>query len=277
MKDARILLACIPFLLTACGGGGSSSGSNSSTSDNVSQESPAPDSGSQQLREMEASVYGFSTQAQQAAGATSGEDLSGVWLEVSGNIWSESGVEDGESIEGSYQDRITHVHFVKDNGTSIDISDCSSALRLYTFHFSTDTQVTWSNFPGDNLPVGTIKNNRVIEFGTTAYNSSKTTTTGSRDSSGQFTSRWVKLSSEVGASIGTLSGYGTRKNISCANILTREGERNGDNAHYYSATFRDTDGEWIFSDSESGNDSPSREGLQFSMSYDGAPVKFTLK
>ena len=56
-----------------------------------------------------------------------------------------------------------------------------------------------------------------------------------------------------------------------------EGERNGEDAHFYSATFRDTAGEWIFSDSNTGNDNPTRDGIQFSMSYDGAPVKFTLK
>lgn len=276
MKNAKLLVALAPFLLTACGGG--SGGNTASTSEaGVTVESPAPDSTSQQQREMAASINSFSTQAQSAAGATSGENLTGVWLEASGNIWSETGIEDGESVEGSYVDTIAHVHFVKDNGTSIDVSDCSSSLRLYTFHFEGDHQLVWGNFPGNVKPVGTIRDNRVIEFGSTDYSHSKTTANGSSDSSGHFSSRWVKLSSDIGSSIGSLSGYGTNKAISCANILTREGERNGEDAHFYSATFRDTAGEWIFSDSNTGNDNPTRDGIQFSMSYDGAPVKFTLK
>lgn len=274
MKNVRLLFACVPLLLAACGGGGSS-GSNAADTQ-AGGDSPTPGS-NQQQRQMEASINTFSTQAQRAAGAVSGDNLSGVWLEVSGNIWSESGTAGGESVEGSYVDNITHVHFVTDNGNSIDVSDCTSSLRLYTFHLSAANQITWSNFAGDNLPVGTIHNNRVIEFGATPYSHTKFSATDSISSSGTFTSRWVKLSSDIGSSIGTLSGYGTRKNISCANILTREGERNGDDAHAYNATFRDTDGEWLFSDSESGNDNPSREGLQFSMNYDGAPVKFILK
>lgn len=275
MKNAKLLVALAPLILTACGGG--SGGNASDASGTVPAESPATDSTSQQQQEMAASINSFTTQAQSAAGATSDENLTGVWLEASGNIWSESGTEDGESVDGSYVDTIAHVHFVKDNGTSVDISDCSSALRLYTFHFDGANQLVWGHFPGDNKPVGTIRNNRVIEFGSTDYSSSKTTANGSSDSSGHFSSRWVKLSSDIGSSIGTLSGYGSNKTISCANILTREGERNGEDAHFYSATFRDTTGEWIFSDSNTGNDNPTRDGIQFSMSYDGAPVKFTLK
>ncbi len=273
MTPTRFLIALAPFLLTACGGGGGSDGSSSGGSSGGSESgrTVTPQAA------VERNINDFiNTLAASQSGATDA-DLTGVWIEAAADIRNENGVVDGSSYSGDTIDTIYHVHFVMDNGNSIDVSDCSTALTLYTFHYDDSGNLVWSNFKGDTKPVGTLTNNKQIDFGTTAYTGSKTTSSTDTTFSGDYTSRWIKLNTSLQATIGRLSGSGFGKDIACANLSSRSGEVDGDEVESYSVLFRDKDAEWISSTSADGDEAPTRSGKRFTLDIEGANVTFTLK
>ncbi len=275
MKTIKLLVTLTPFILAACGGGGSGGSSGSDSSASPAGDTPLTTSAQQQ--QISANIDDFSSQLEAAQSTLSTSSLTGIWMEVAGDIRTENGVSDGETLAAEYTDTVYRVHFVQDNGSSVDVSDCSSALTLYTLHYNDSHQLVWSNFKGATKPVGTVSNNRIIDFGTTTYSYPKATASSEITYSGDYSSRWIKLSDDLQASIGTLGGYGRTKQISCAAIVTGEGTRNDDLAAPYSVLFRDAGGDWLATDETSGNAPPTRSGKAFSMVYDGANVRFTLK
>lgn len=274
MKTIKLLVTLTPFIITACGGGGSGASTGSDASANqTGNTTPAPMTRQQQV---DATIADFSGELEAQQSATADASLSGIWMEVAGDIRTETGTSNGETVNGDYVDSIYRVHFVQDNGSSVDVSDCSTALTLYTFHYNDSRQLVWSNFKGATKPVGTISNNKVIDFGTTAYSYPRATANSDITYSGDYSSRWIKLSNNRQDSIGTLGGYGRTKQISCASIVTGEGTLNEDLAAPYTALFRDRDGDWLSTDNSSGNAAPTRSGARFDMTYDGADVRFNL-
>jgi len=281
MKKIKLLLALAPFILSACGGSGGNNGGDNPASDTLNTTtSKSGNTATQtvdQQQLVENNINDFVQSARAAGAVAVDSNLTGIWMEVSGKLWTESGYQDNASFSGDYNDTTYKVHFVMDNGNSVDVSDCGRALTLYSFHFDDAGNLIWTNFPGDTKPVGTIANNTFINFGTTAFSGSSTTDTSTRDYSGNFTSQWIKLSSDLKASIGTLSGSGIMKDVSCASILLNDGTLNGDEVHHYTVDFRDTGGNWISTSDESGSAEPTRDGVVFSMTYIGIGVKFTLE
>lgn len=270
MTSTRYLIALAPFLLTACGGGGGSSATHSSTTSGDGAKTLS----AQEVVERNVSDF-IDTMAASQSGAADG-NLTGIWIEAAGDIRSESGVVEGSSYSSDTTDTIYHVHFVMDNGNSVDVSDCSTALTLYTFHYDEGGNVLWSNFKGDNKPVGTITGNKQIDFGTTPYTGSKTTSSTDLTFSGTYTSQWIKLNSSLQATIGRLSGAGVAKDIACANLVTSTGTVDGDDSETFRVLFRDKDADWMASDSSTGDDLPTRSGKTFTLYVDGVKVLFKL-
>lgn len=263
MNKSPLLIALVPLFLTACGGGGGSGGADSS--------SPSP-SGQTPLQR---NVADFS--ATLVAGrATTDTDLTGIWMEVSGDARTEEGTAEGRSLSSQSSDEIYRVHFLMDNGSSIDVSDCSTTLSLYTFHKDDNGNVVWSNFKGDPKPVGSVSNKNLIDFGTTDYSGARTNSQSDISYSGQFTSRWVKLSADLQDTIGTLSGAGMNRQIACSSFISSSGTLNGDDAESYAVLFRDSNADWLDTDSDSGNDAPVRSGKSFTLYANGTKVRFTL-
>ena len=270
MTNSRYLIAFASLLLTACGGGGGADSSSLSSSSDAGKVLSAQES-------MARDINSFINTVASTQSTDSDANLTGIWIEAAGDIRSENGLVDGMSTSSDTVDRIYHVHFVMDNGNSIDVSDCSTALTLYTFHFDEQGNVIWSNFKGDGTkPVGTVTHNKQIDFGTTRYVGSKTTSTTDVSFSGDYTSQWIKLNTSLQAAIGKLSGSGLSKEVACANLLTSTGEVNGDDSESFSVLFRDKNADWLSSDSSNGDDPPIRTGKTFTLYVSGAKVQFKL-
>ena len=270
MKQTRYLLALAPFLLTACGGGGGSSttGNSYDTGDNAKDVTPQA--------QVTRNVDDFISDVARTQSSSADANLTGVWIEVAGDIRNTNGVADGSSTNSDTVDTIYQVHYLMDNGNSIDVSDCSTALTLYTFHFDASGNVIWSNFKGDDKPVGTVTNNKQLDFGTTHYTGSKTNSTSDLSYSGDYTSKWIKLNGTLQSTIGKLYGTGISKNVSCANLVTTTGTVDDNYSESFKALFRDDKGDYLATDSSSGDDLPTRSGKTFTLYVEGVKVTFTL-
>ena len=281
MKKINLLVAFLPLFLSACGGGGSATGTNDSAPNNLnstgaSSGSTSASTSSEQAA-IDANINDFISAVQATHGTTPATNLTGIWIEAAGKLWTDTGYKNNASYSASYTDTLYKVHFLTDNGSSVDVSDCGKALTLYSFHFDGAGHIIWSNFQGDTKPLGTITDDRLIDFGTTEYSLSATTSTSTSDIKGSYTSRWIKLSDSFTASIGTLTGIGSPIDVSCTSILTGTGTVNNTATSYYSVDFRDTSGSWFSTSNLSGSPAPTRSGTVFSMTYTGVPVKFTLQ
>lgn len=273
MNALKSLMLFTPCLLVACGGSGGSSDTASPASTGEDTASTPIVSASQQ--QINANIQEFS-QLTQARQSGSSDNLTGIWIEVAGDIRHESGTEDGESVSGESVENLYRVHFVSDNGTTVDVSDCSTTLTLHTLQYNDSGQLVWRSFKGENKPVGTVTDNRMIDFGTTAYQYPRITANADLTISGDYSSRWMKLSNDLDDSIGSLSGYGQRKPIRCTSLSSTDGSLNDEDVARYNALFRDASGDWLTTDQTSGNAAPVRDGTRFTMVYDSATVHFNL-
>lgn len=132
MRKIKLLAVLLPFALSACGGGGSAGGNASSTDTGTSGSPTTTTKDITPEQQLSRNIDDFIAAVQASHAGVASDSLTGIWIEASGKVWNESGYRSGASFSDDHTDTIYKVHFVMDNGNSVDVSDCSKALTLYS-------------------------------------------------------------------------------------------------------------------------------------------------
>ncbi len=222
-----MIVCSVVTMLAACGGGGSGSDGGLNASGDARELNASGDA-----RELEAEQFvdGFIDEVSAGKVLSTDEDLSGVWLSVSGGHETIDSNCENDSEFTLSQSRYIAVLHVADQGDVLKVQHCSTDYYSWNMYVDADGRVVSEKENNEDEEFeGVLSNNNSIDFGSRHYSYDKSEIC-SGHYEGRITQKMIKLSDDVSARVGVLTSSGIGDvDISCffADLDTKEGE--GDN------------------------------------------------